>query len=172
MEVTVNIGAVVGEYIDGNPMIAALMESFDLDESSLQGIIPEVSERHSIVSSVGSLFDAGAILAGLIVLVFSVALPITKQITLGYYLYVARSSDTRLSTLMSSLHKWAMVDVFVLAVTVVALAGSSYWSAQMHHGVIWFLLYVALSAILIARMRSVSAPQNPISKTQHSANAA
>jgi len=58
------------------------------------------------------------------------------------------------------LHKWAMVDVFVLAMVVLMLSSAAAWSATILDGFYWFLVYFVLAAIL-GFLVSSEHPTNP-----------
>ena len=80
---------------------------------------------YSILEGIRSMFDEGSIFIGGVVLLFSVVFPVWK---LGVYFMAAarraRGLDTGASVRwVNQLGKWSMLDVFVLAVLVVAIKG-------------------------------------------------
>ena len=80
---------------------------------------------YSILEGIRSMFEEGSVFIGLVVLLFSVVFPVWK---LGVYSMAAARWSRGLETgdtvrWVNQLGKWSMLDVFVLAVLVVAIKG-------------------------------------------------
>ncbi|MFQ5843931.1 MAG: paraquat-inducible protein A [Planctomycetota bacterium] len=79
-------------------------------------------ETYSILSGIGELLRGGKVVIGTVLLVFSVLFPVAKLVVLRAGLADARSGSpiTPAHRIASVLGKYSMVDVFVIALLVVA----------------------------------------------------
>jgi paraquat-inducible protein A len=108
------------------------------------------NREYSIFGGIQSFFEQGQTLLGLLVLFFSVILPIGK-ILLGFWMlaqwnatgYAAR----RTLKLLLFISKWAMADVFVLALVILVINGQLLTSADLKAGIGLFTAGVILSAL-------------------------
>jgi paraquat-inducible protein A len=84
-----------------------------------------VPTTYSILEGIRSMFDEGSVFIGVMVLLFSVVFPIWK---LGVYFMASARLAAGLEIgrsvrWVNQLGKWSMLDVFVLAVLLVAVKG-------------------------------------------------
>jgi uncharacterized paraquat-inducible protein A len=107
-------------------------------------------ETRSILQTVESLHESGNdFVAGLIFL-FGVVVPITKGLLLGVALFLPASGPRRrIDGFARAISKWAMNDVFVVAVYVAFLSANATdgLSATIEPGFYWFVAYVLLSLL-------------------------
>lgn len=112
-------------------------------------------ETRSILQTVTSLRDSGnEFVAGLIFL-FGVVVPIVKGLMLvGSGLLVGRAHDM-MDVIARNISKWAMSDVFVVAVYVAFLSAraTDNLDAQLESGFYWFAAYVLLSLLSLNFLR-------------------
>jgi paraquat-inducible protein A len=113
--------------------------------------------EHSLISTVGVLLRDGQTFLGLIVLVFSILLPITK---LAYLLLVSTLPPAevvrhrgRLRAL-EWLGKWSMHDVLVLALTIFFIKSQGVYDAASLNGVYFFTAAVLLMILSYAWIRT------------------
>jgi paraquat-inducible protein A len=113
--------------------------------------------EHSLISTVGVLLRDGQTFLGLIVLVFSILLPITK---LAYLLLVSTLPPAevvrhrgRLRAL-EWLGKWSMHDVLVLALTIFFIKSQGVYDASSLNGVYFFTAAVVLMILSYACIRT------------------
>ena len=104
-----------------------LQPSFGGADALVRLIKPDLvmPTTYSLVGGIGSLLTGGNFLIGVVVLLFSVVFPLWK---LGVYWTALARIRRGLPTgapvrLVHQLGKWSMLDVFVLAVLVVAVKG-------------------------------------------------
>ncbi|MBA34576.1 MAG: hypothetical protein CMI14_03985, partial [Oleispira sp.] len=103
-------------------------------------------ETRSIWQTVISLKEAGYGAVGLMVVTFSVIIPITK----GLLIIWTWLSPTRWRwQLISVVSKWSMADVFVVAILVAFFTAQATAELQssLHDGFYWFTSYCLLSII-------------------------
>jgi hypothetical protein len=149
VEIQVNAQGVLQEALDQQPIIGLLMQEKGLSMDELASKLPPQSTtRQSVVSSVFKLFSLQCHLAATLVLMFSVLVPIGKQVVQLLAILAHGPTSDRFFAAASSLHKWAMLDVFVLAMVVLALSSATSWNALLQQGAYWFLAYFFTSALL------------------------
>lgn len=93
----------------------------------LMGLISEKSIY--IIDSVMLFFDKGEVFLGCIILLFSLIFPILKYLVIGLKIaYVRFPGDKQFAAVLDFINKWAMLDVFVVALVIINM--------KMGHGTI------------------------------------
>ena len=119
-------------------------------------------ETRSVLEMVRSLRESGDdVVAGLIFL-FGVIVPIVKGILIGIALAVPSEMPRhRIDGFARGISKWAMNDVFVVAVYVSFLSAKATdaLDATIEPGFWWFTAYVLLSLIALQFLRLGSDPR-------------
>lgn len=160
VEIAVNVSGVLRDAIDRQPIIGLLLQEKGLNLSDLAAKLPPTSvTRKSIVSSVGALYQLDAYSAATLILLFSVITPIAKQVSL-LLVVLFPDQSVKLGTITQAIHKWAMLDVFVLAMIVLTLSSATAWNATLLDGFYWFLGYffsAGALGLLLSRRRHRSA---------------
>ena len=108
------------------------------------------SDTVSIASSLMQLAAEGYVFLFLIVLVFSVLLPMCKLGALAYMRWLRPSSATGLLRWIERLAKWSMLDVFVVALLVVSIKLDLVATVHVHYGLYAFATSVLLSMAVAA----------------------
>ncbi|MEH6823615.1 MAG: paraquat-inducible protein A [Motiliproteus sp.] len=117
-----------------------------------------IESRFSLSSGLWQMFQEGRWVLGLLIGSFSLLLPLLK---IGVLLRVLNLSDqARASSvsLLRSLHwmhlygKWAMLDVFVVAVLLAAVKLGALAQVQIHSGLYAFAVSVLLTMAVTARV--------------------
>ena len=119
-----------------------------------------LSERVSVFGAVRDLWRADQFLLVLIVAVFSVVFPIVKLGLAFYIWYAADAAGGRLHRLLGSLSalaKWSMLDVFVVALVVVAIQLSLVGDVLLNPGLYLFVAAVLLSMLVVRRVAAAAA---------------
>jgi paraquat-inducible protein A len=146
---------VLKDAISQQPVVGLLLQERGFKLSEIAPKLPPMSKtRQSIASSVAKLYSLGCITAGSLILGFSILFPIAKQAAFLLALAMPGSHTRKLLSITQTLHKWAMVDVFVLAMIVITLSSAAAWSSTLLDGFYWFLGYffsAALLGILLSR---------------------
>lgn len=127
-------------------LLAPMLSVKFFAEVPLFGEVVLQAESRSILGSVGFLLSHQNLLLGLIIGLFSVAMPITKLLLIQLALTTGRATR-RTSRLLETIGAWSMLDVFVAAVTVVffALSSTRGTDAQVGVGLYFFAGYGLVS---------------------------
>ena len=118
------------------------------------------STEHSLLSTVRVLLEDGQTFLGLMILIFSVILPVTKLLYLLLVSTLPLSEITRQSRRLRALEwlgKWSMHDVLVLALTIFFIKAQGIYDAASLNGVYFFTAAVALMILSYAWLRTDSA---------------
>lgn len=104
----------------------------------------------SILSGIQSLWIEDQYFLAVLIFVFSVIFPIIKSILLFILWYMPLSvvDRGRISSLLSAFGKWSMLDVFVVAMTIVITQASGLVNAKAHIGIYLFCASVFLSMMV------------------------
>lgn len=117
------------------------------------------SNSFSVLSAVLELLENGHFLLFVIVAGFSIVVPILK-ISVLFKLIVNRSSDSaivkKLLRLMHEYGRWAMLDVMVVAILIVAVKLGAIASIEIHSGLFVFGLAVLLIMFITRRVVSLT----------------
>ncbi len=105
----------------------------------------------SVISGISGLFERGNLLLGLLLLAFSVCVPLLKMGLLFWLVNHGRLSTLRLKRLLYLMHeygRWAMLDVLVVAVLVVMVKLGAFASIEVHPGLYLFAASVLMIMLL------------------------
>ena len=108
-------------------------------------------ESKSLLGSVAKLWESGDILIALVILLFSVLIPLTKTLSLMFVSIVMESRFAHgIVKFFKVIGKWSMLDVFVVATLLVYLtgSGSEVSHAEVQAGLYFFLAYVIVSMLV------------------------
>lgn len=112
----------------------------------------------SVVSGVFELLKEGQWLLFLVLLVFSVIIPLLKILVL-YRLVAPATNASRYQRYLDRMHdygKWSMLDVFVVAILIVALKLGYVFDVQVHVGLYAFAIAVLLTMYITTRVIKLS----------------
>jgi paraquat-inducible protein A len=113
--------------------------------------------EHSLLSTVDVLLKDGQTFLGLIVLVFSILLPITKLLYLLLVSTLPPAEIVRHQSRLRALEwlgKWSMHDVLVLALTIFFIKSQGVYDASSLNGVYFFTAAVVLMILAYAWIRT------------------
>ncbi len=116
--------------------------------------------EHSLISAVNVLIRDGQIFLGLLVLVFSIVLPILKLLYLLLLSTLSLNEIKRQSRRLRALEwlgKWSMHDVLVLALTIFFIKSQGVYDAASLSGVYFFTSAVILMIVAYAWLRKTTA---------------
>lgn len=120
------LAALAGEVISDSPgvlpMVARMGASL-FDRLEVSGEIQAYEKTRSILGTVVELWDSGNGLVAFLVALFSILIPITKGMLLGWNVAMPDVQITRRVNELIS--RWSMADVFVVAVIVAYLAAQA-----------------------------------------------
>ena len=113
------------------------------------------AERISILEGIGVLWEEGNYFLFAVILVFSVLFPALKTLLALLLWYAADARGPRLHkalTWLETLGRWSMLDVFVVALTIVAIQVSIVSDVATHAGLYVFTAAVVLSMAGLRRL--------------------
>ena len=118
-----------------------------------------LTDRVSLLQGAGELLAGGHYLLFAVVVLFAVVFPMGK-LTISLYLWY-RADVTRPATLrtldwLDALGRWSMLDVFVVALAVVALQISLVSDVALHAGLYLFTGAVVLSMLVVRRLLALA----------------
>ena len=108
-------------------------------------------ESKGVIGSIVKLFEGGDIVVALVIVLFSVIVPVLKVLAL---LFVSVFIESKFAHIIvrffKMIGKWSMVDVFVVAVFLVYLTANKgdVSRAQVEVGLYFFLAYVIVSMLV------------------------
>lgn len=147
--ISVKFEAVITPILRDNPGLGLLLQANGQDVGKLLNSLPKEISNQSIISSVDGLYSAGSFLAATIILIFSVIFPILKQGVILLKLSKIQALPRAISVFVDAVHKWAMIDVFVISSVVIALSNAPAWDASLDRGFYWFIAYFFTTALLM-----------------------
>ena len=113
------------------------------------------TNTYSLIEAVFAFWIGGNYALFVLVFVFSIIFPTAKiVIALGSWIFAGRDHRIlfRGLGLIAAVSKWSMLDVFVVALTVLLLEGSLLAAADVHIGIVLFAASVIVSAIATQRL--------------------
>lgn len=126
-----------------------------------------IKSQYSLIEGIVSFLEAEEYFLFLIVAFFSVVLPAVK---LAVLIAVWAGGDhagrnaRKALRFVAAVSKWSMLDVFIVAVMVMALDGNLFTTAEVHSGVAFFAAAIVLSTVaalwLNARLASADAERD------------
>ncbi len=107
-------------------------------------------DNYSIVTGAISLFRNGHPFLSIILFAFSVVFPVVKlgALLAVWFVPLADERRTRIIRLVDVLGRWSMLDVFVVAVTIVLTQSSRSLGAEARAGLYVFTAAVVLSMVM------------------------
>lgn len=115
-----------------------------------------------LIDSVRLLWDKGELFLGWLILLFSIVFPILKYIVVGLkVLHVPYPGHQRIGALLDVINKWAMLDVFVVALIIINMktGHSLVFSMNVEVGLNYFAASIVLLMLCnwILKRRIISA---------------
>jgi len=96
-----------------------------LNNMTAEGRIIAFDKTRSILGTVRDLFDSGNTLVAVLIITFSVVIPLFKGfMTLISLLNISRLARSKLGRFSAMISKWSMADVFVIGIFVAYLAAN------------------------------------------------
>ena len=150
IQIEVNIVGVLQDALDRQPIVGLILQEKGFNLSQVASKLPPTSAtENSVLSSVRKLYELDCYTAASLILAFSIVVPICKQLAMLLGLLAMPWGKPRVLVAMTqAVHKWAMLDVFVLALVVLGLSSATAWNAYLLEGFYWFLGYFFVAAVL------------------------
>ena len=117
------------------------------------------TDTYSIAGAVFAFWSSGNYVLFTFVFFFSLLFPAAKILIALWAWSVGDEDETgenlkQICRLFAAVSKWSMLDVFIVALTVLAVEGSLLGAADVHLGIVLFAASVVLSTLAIQRMAS------------------
>ena len=116
-------------------------------------------DTYSLTEAVFAFWQDGQYLLFVVVFVFSVLFPTAKiAISLSAWGFAGRDHARLMKVLVvtAAISKWSMLDVFIVALTVLVVEGSLLATADVHVGLVLFAASVILSTIATQRLGNLA----------------
>ena len=112
----------------------------------------------SILSGIQNLYLEKYYFLAIVIFIFSIVFPLGKLATLAIIWYKRISEEKRHQYIhwLGVLGKWSMLDVFVVAVTIVLTKASGLIEAEPHIGIYIFALAILFSMIATMRIDALN----------------
>ena len=112
-------------------------------------------QQYSLMQAILAYWSQGQWALFILVLVFSVLIPASK-VLVGLWAWVAGQNRPqlvrRMLRVLAAISKWSMVDVFIVALTVLVVDGRILDSADVHVGIILFAAAAIASTLATQRL--------------------
>lgn len=126
-----------------------------LNALEVDPVLVDEKNTYSVLSGAWELFEANEIFLAVVVVLFSVAFPCAKLVSLFILCHDGADSSRELHFKAHAfLGKWSMLDVFVIALLVVSLKLGDMVNIEIHSGVYLFAASVILTMILTHLLHS------------------
>jgi len=152
----VDVGKQLIEESPNTPALVGNLVDMVIESLDVSGTVSAFDKTRSILGTASELYANNHLLVALLIVVFSVVVPMTKAlILLAVLLPLSRKAKKSLLWISNAISKWSMADVFVIAIFVAFLAGNGIQERQglvdfeAHLGVgFWYFLGYCLISIL------------------------
>ncbi|MGF1464361.1 MAG: paraquat-inducible protein A [Maricaulaceae bacterium] len=129
--------------------------------------LPEDAARfettQSVLSAVRELYDGGKPVPASLILGFSVIVPVIKfTLNLALAVRAGAGGPATGRTWLQAVHKWALLDVFVVAVAVFALSAFDFFVVVIEPAFYMFLCYYALAFAALAVLPVTADRASPV----------
>jgi len=113
-------------------------------------------DSKGILDSIIKLFSQGENIIAIVILIFSVIIPVFKSFTLMFStIFISHKRAHMLIKFFKYIGKWSMIDVFVVSIFLVYLANNNgITDAKIEYGLYFFLIYILLSVIAAIRINN------------------
>ncbi len=118
-----------------------------------------LSREISILRGVAELWNEDEVLLAVVIGLFSIVLPVVKLALALHLFYRADPGSGRMRRAlvwMEAAGRWSMLDVFVVALIVVAVRTSLIDDVSVHAGVYVFTAAIVLSLLVVQRMTALA----------------
>jgi len=115
-------------------------------------------QQYSLMQAVLPYWSQGQWALFILVLVFSVLIPASK-VLIGLWAWVAGRDRPqiarRMLRVLAAISRWSMLDVFIVALTVLVVDGRILDSADIHVGIILFAAAAIASTLATQRLNRI-----------------
>ena len=116
-------------------------------------------QQYSLMQAVMAYLAEGQFALFVLVLVFSVLIPASK-VVVGLWAWVVGGNKPKLAKSMlrvlAAISRWSMLDVFIVALTVLVVDGRILDTADVHVGIVLFAMAAIASTIATHRLNRLA----------------
>ncbi len=166
----VEVGKALIQDSPNTPALVNNLVDMVVDTLEVSGTVNAFDKTRSIIGTAQELFDNNHQLVAILIILFSVIVPLIKAlILLSLLLPVSSKAKSLLLCTSNNISKWSMADVFVIAIFIAFLAGNGLqqsgglvdFQASLGQG-FWFFLGYCLVSILGTQILSAGLQQKYI----------
>ena len=152
----VDVGKQLIKESPNTPAMVNNLVDMVVDGLNVNGTVEAFYKTRSILGTAEELYLGGHLPVALLIVVFSVVVPLIKALILASLLLpMSRKAREVLLWLSNAISKWSMADVFVIAIFIAFLAGNGIqesrglvdFNATLGVGFWYFLAYCLLSIL-------------------------
>lgn len=152
----VDVGKQLIKESPNTPAMVNNLVDMVVDGLNVNGTVEAFDKTRSILGTAEELYLGGHLPVALLIVVFSVVVPLIKALILASLLLpMSRKAREVLLWLSNAISKWSMADVFVIAIFIAFLAGNGIqesrglvdFNATLGVGFWYFLAYCLLSIL-------------------------
>lgn len=153
-----------GDYIADNPGNTAkdyegfiqIMENGSTMLLNLSGRAQQIYQDltqptgYTVGAGAKQLWDAGDIAPALLIFTFSILMPVLKTLLMGFvflepYMVKGKPKGAAILKLLNLSHKYTMLDVFVVSISVFAFSKNALVTVEPAEAVGWYIGYMVIS---------------------------
>ncbi len=166
------------QFVEESPTKLGLMGDMAkvlLNNLKVDGTLPAFDKTRSILGTVQDLLDSGNVLVAVLIVTFSVVIPVIKGLlTLATQFPISARLARPMTWMSDHMSKWSMADVFVIAIFISLLAakgvredtGLVNFDASLGSGFYFFLGYCLLSIVSAQILYAGTSRDKPVHTTK------
>ena len=149
------------EYQEQIDQVTSLIQQFlfSSDAARLEYEALTKPTGYTVFESAKALIASRDILPGLLIIIFSVIFPIAKTLATAILAF-AQLRNVRLLDAIEKTHKYTMLDVFIVAVTLFAVSNQNLLQIDPGPAVSWYIVYIIGGFISVSLLRQSIKEQN------------
>ena len=142
------------EYQEQIDQVTSLIQQFlfSSDAARLDYEALTKPTGYTVCESAKALIASHDTLPGLLIIIFSVIFPIAKTLATAILAF-AQLRNVRLLDAIEKTHKYTMLDVFIVAVTLFAVSNQELLQIDPGPAVSWYIVYIITGFISVSLLR-------------------
>lgn len=137
-----HFGAMSDGALESQFEMMVKIASMSIKDVDLATVLHSHTHREfSVLSSLRHLLESGNLVASMLVLVFSVLFPVMKLLGAARHMLGSRKANGKVVGLLGSVHRFAMLDVLVVALMVIMFSSATPMSIKVGAGFYAFVAY-------------------------------
>jgi uncharacterized paraquat-inducible protein A len=136
------------------------------------GSISLMDETRSVLGTLQKLWETGNIFPFILIALFGILIPIVKTAFIFRIILSPNSTGAFARNFVDRISKWAMADVFAIAILVSFLAAGAldYTYASFRPGFYYFAAYVVVSNVIVMFLSRITRIKTDFTRTEAPCN--